>query len=73
MTEGGVDAVLRQQLDQAQEELGQFKVAQVEQQQQRADEKSRKRHVETNTPEMDITMIKSLAAQVKNKGGFKCF
>lgn len=67
VTEGGVDAVLRQQLDLAQEQLEQFKTQQVEQQQQRADEKARKRHVETNTPEMDITMIKSLSAQIKNK------
>ena len=67
MTEGGVDAVLRQQLDLAQEEIEKYKNLEVEQQQKRAEEKSRKRHVETNTPEMDITMIKELTAQIKNK------
>ena len=67
VTEGGVDAVLRQQLDLAQEEIEKYKNLEVEQQQQRAEEKSRKRHVETNTPEMDITMIKELTAQIKNK------
>ena len=67
VTEGGVDAVLRQQLDLAQEEIEKYKNLEVEQQQQKAEEKSRKRHVETNTPEMDITMIKELTAQIKNK------
>ena len=62
-----MDAVLRQQLDLALEEIERFKTLEVEQQQRKADEKARKRHVETNTPEMDITMIKSLSAQIKNK------
>ena len=29
--------------------------------------KARKRHQETNTPEMDVTLLKSMAAQIKNQ------
>ena len=32
-----------------------------------AEAKSKRRHVETNTPEMDLAMIKSLTAQIKNQ------
>ena len=82
VSEGGVDAVLRQQLDMANEEIQQFKMKQIETQQNavsfyncrgesihfiQAEAKSKRRHVETNTPEMDLAMIKSLTAQIKNQ------
>ena len=59
-----IPALQRQQLDLAQEEIEKYRNAAVEQQQEKADEKARKRHVETNTPEMDVAMIKGVHAYI---------
>ena len=64
-SEGG-DAVMRSRLTTAEEQLEEQRQKRVEEKQEEAERKTRRRHAETNTEALDITIIKQLEAQNVN-------